>query len=456
MECYLVDNGCKSGYGNEKENKVLRSTRATSLTAMCLLAMLLIFIFPPRAASAEREVVVYFFWASGCHHCEQQKPLMEDLENSYDRLRVEDRNIVDSSEHQKLLFEMGEAFGQEVRGVPATFIGNRVWVGFTEEIGGEIQEEVDVCLAEGCIDPLQRLEEPDLDPSRDTGGRETLVVPFLGPVDLTSLPTFGATSLIAFVDGFNPCSLWVLTFLLGVLVHTRSRKKILLVGLTFLTITATTYGLFILGLFSAFQYIGQLFWIRLTVALLAFIMGIVSIKDFFWFKRGISFTIPEGFKPKLGKRIRGLMNGKGSAPALIAATAVIALGVTLVELPCTAGFPVIWTGIMSASGVGPATFGVLFATYILIYLLIELVIFGTATVTLSSSRLQEKHGKWLKLVGGSLMVVLGGTFLFAPELLYEASGIGVVLGASLVTTLVLIVLRNSVLPRLANQVDKRG
>ncbi|MFW6013518.1 MAG: hypothetical protein ACOC82_05055 [Candidatus Bipolaricaulota bacterium] len=405
---------------------------------------LIIFTNP---GAAKDQVMIYFFWSEGCNYCERQKPLLEDLQKRFPEVKVEDRNINESRENRDLLVEMREAYGKDIRGVPATFIGDEAWMGYTEDIGQEIEAKVQSCIEKGCTDPLTRVkEEANVPTSEEQSRQRTLNLPFVGSVDFSNMSVIGSTALIAFVDGFNPCSLWVLTFLLGILVHTRSRKQILLVGLTFLFVTATTYGLFILGLFSAFQYIGQLLWIRLVVALLAFTFGVVSVKDYFWLDRGISFTIPDSIKPKLGEKIRDVMNKTGSPLATLGGTALMALGVTLVELPCTAGFPVIWTGLMSGQDVGGYLFTVLFLLYILIYLLLELIIFAASAVTLRSSRLQETQGRFLKLIGGNLMLVLGGSFLFAPQVMYDMSGVGMVFGVALIATLLMIFVHKTLLP----------
>lgn len=401
----------------------------------------------PATEAAEGKVVMYFFWSEGCPYCAREKPFLETLEEKYPPLVVVKKEISSSRENVQLLQKMGEEYGREVRGVPATFLGDRVWVGFDKKVEEEIEENVEQCIVGSCVDPMVKLKgESEVGEVSDQGTKETLDVPFLGTVDLSSMSSYFSTALIAFVDGFNPCSLWVLTFLLGLLIYTKSRKKIIIVGLTFLLITAGTYGLFILGLFSAFQYIGQIIWIRAFVALIAFSFGLVNVKDYFWFQEGISFSIPEWVKPKIAEKFRNLTQKSHSLPALVGATVLMALGVTLAELPCTAGFPVVWTGILNTQGVSGSTFAILFVLYMTIYLLDELLVFGTVSITLQSSRIKEEHGRLLKLVGGTLMLTLGTSFLFAPELMNGLRGSLIVFGVALFVSVLLALLRRVALP----------
>jgi hypothetical protein len=269
----------------------------------------------------------------------------------------------------------------------------------------------------------------------------------LGQVDLGVQSLAFSTALIAFVDGFNPCSLWVLSLLLALVVNSGSRKRTLLVGLTFLVVTSAIYGLFIAGLFSIFSFVGYLGGVRILVALLALTFAVVNIKDYFWYKEGLSFTISDKHKPKIYRDIRGIMAGGRSGWALIAATSVMAAGIALVELPCTAGFPVLWTNVVSTQHVSTVTFAGLLGLYLLIYLLDELVVFSSVVVTLKASKLEEKQGRVLKLIGGTVMLTLAVVLLVDPSLMNNFASSLLVFGAAFTAALLVLLLHRVVLPR---------
>jgi cytochrome c biogenesis protein CcdA len=267
-------------------------------------------------------------------------------------------------------------------------------------------------------------------------------VPFAGEVDADAMGLLPATALIAFVDGFNPCSLWVLSVLLAMLLRTGSRRRIAVVGGAFLVTTAAVYGLFIAGVFSAMSYVGYLAGIRWAVALLALTFAAVNIKDYFAFKKGFSFTIPDRFKPRIYRGGRGLMDENRSLLAVTGAAVVMALGIALVELPCTAGFPVVWSGLLTDAGVSGSEFAGLLSVYLGIYLLDEVVLFAAVVVTLRIARFQERHGQVLKLVGGMVMLALGIVMLTNPALMNTISGtIAVFLAAAAATAVVHLVTR---------------
>ena len=280
--------------------------------------------------------------------------------------------------------------------------------------------------------------------------REAAVInlPLIGSIDLSVQPLIFSTLMIAFVDGFNPCSIWVLTILLALVLHSGSRFRVLLVGLTFLFTTAAIYGAFIAGVFSILAFAAYLPWIYWIVALFALAFGAVNVKDYFWFKRGLSFTIDDKHKPGIFKGFRDLMTNGRSPLALVGATILMASGIALIELPCTAGFPVIWSSLLSANDVRGLEFLTLLAVYLLVYLGIELVIFGIAVVKLRIDRFQEDQGRFLKLVGGVIMIALALVLIAAPELMSNVgAAMGVFVLAFAVTGLI-VVLHKRILPRL--------
>jgi cytochrome c biogenesis protein CcdA len=416
-----------------------------------------------EATADDGTVVVRYFYGTECPYCMQQGIVMDVWEEQYD-VRIHRYEVWHDESNRALFQELAAAYGEEAGGVPTTFIGDRVWIGFDDSSAIGMEAAISSCAAEGCIDPLSVLdrgpqpapEEPEHSAAKptegppapneaaDTGGESaaTISVPFLGPVDADAMGLLPATALIAFVDGFNPCSLWVLSVLLAMLLRTGSRGRIAAVGGAFLVTTALVYGLFIAGVFSAMSYVGYLTGIRWAVALLALTFAAVNIKDYFAFKKGFSFTIPDRFKPRIYRGGRGLLDENRSLLAVTGAAVVMALGIALVELPCTAGFPVVWSGLLTDAGVGGAEFGGLLAVYLGIYLLDEVVLFAAVVVTLRIARFQEHHGQLLKLVGGMVMLALGVVMLIQPAVMNSIGGtVLVFLAASGATAVVHLVTR---------------
>ena len=418
-------------------------------------------------------VPIYIFWGEGCPHCAKAKPVLEDLALQNPRVALYEIEIYNSAQNQQLFATFGETYGFEPRYVPTIIVGDNIWEGYADEFAVEITNEVERCLAEGCEDKGAAViagmgfipfggngtavaptlaptaipsEEP---PANDAEEDPNLIkLPLFGKVDFSKMGLFLSTALIAFVDGFNPCSLWVLSMLLAITMHTGSRKKVLVIGLVFLTVTAAIYALFIAGLFTVLKVVSFIGWIQVVVALVALFFGIVNIKDYFFYKEGVSFTISDDKKPGIYQRMRKVLEAGDSWWGLVGGTIVLAAGVSLVEFSCTAGFPVLWTNLVSAQQVTTITFVMLLVLYMIIYQLDELGIFLVATFTLKSSRLEERHGRILKLIGGVLMLTLAIVMLVNPELMSDIGKSLVVFAIAFGVTLLILLVHRVILPKM--------
>lgn len=414
---------------------------------------------PASVPAGGRPVDVYYFWGDGCPVCAEQRVFLDGLQERYPEVRVHAFEVWYDTDHRALLEAFASAFSRPVTGVPVTFIGDEAWVGFQQLAGQQMRASVETYRTYAAPNAADRLpadvrarwfDAPaSAAPTQSVAavpGASAIAIPLVGTVDLAGRSLWLSTGLIAFVDGFNPCSLWVLALLLGVVLNTRKRSKVLLVGLTFLVVTALVYGLFIAGLFSVFSYVAYLGWIRALVAILALAFALVNIKDYFAYKQGLSFTIGDEQKPGIYAKIRRVMQSRESLPATIAATAGLALGVTLVELPCTAGLPVLWTNLLAGAGVGTGEFVALLVVYMVVYLLDELLVFGVAVVTMRIARFEEREGRVLKLVGGSVMLALAVAMLAFPHLLESVGGMLALFGVAIGGALLVVVAHRFVHP----------
>jgi len=461
--------------------KAIDQARATALAAES----------PQAAVQAGEQTTIYFFWGDGCPHCAAAKPFLARLTQKYPGVQVRDFEVWNNAANREPLIKMAAKFGFEPTGVPTIFIGGRYWVGFSEEpIGRELEAYVASCARSGCPDagagvlspaaaaltgpPVPTLAPPTVVPVGSAAQKpgvqptaapavaqasvgspsaaplaknSTLSLPLIGSVDLATQSLALSTALIAFVDGFNPCSLWVLSVLLALTLHTGSRKKVLIIGLVFLTVTSLVYMMFITGLFTMFTIVSFAGWIRLLVAVVALFFAAVNIKDYFWYKEGISFTIADEKKPGLYRSMRRVLNAGDSMPALIGATIVMSAGASLVEFSCTAGFPVLWTNLLVSQGVTALTFVALLALYMLIYQIDELAIFLVAVFSMRASRIEEKHGRILKLIGGMLMLTLAAVMLTNPSLMNQVSTSLLVFAVAFAAALLVLLVHRVILPR---------
>jgi glutaredoxin len=374
--------------------------RARSLVAL-VLGIAAVLLGPSAAGDDDDRVELVLFWGEGCPHCATEKEWLAEAEQRYPQLDVAQHEVWYDEDNRELFEQTARELGFEASAVPTTVIGERYWVGWSDVV----QQEITTVIELGGDAPAEQ----------DGEGRSSSVrVPLVGDVDVGSDSLVVSTLVIGFVDGVNPCSLWVISVLLAIVVRTRSRTRVFAVGLTFLTVTALMYAVYMAGIYSAMTVVGHLPLIQLVVALVAGVFGVVSLKDYFAFRRGISFTISDSAKPGIYRRMRAAAGKRELLPSL-AATVVLAVGVSLLETPCTAGFPVLWTGLLAAQGVGTGEAIGLFGLYLLPFLIDELVVFGVAVATMRAAKLQERHGRVLKLVGGTMMLALAVTVVVSPE-----------------------------------------
>lgn len=414
----------------------LNAVRLQRTLLVALLAALLLSLAGTtlaQAQSSDQPVVLTMFWGDGCPHCAEAKPYLQDLQKKYPNLELQLYEVWYNDANLKMMDQMAQQHGFKASGVPTIFIGDKYWVGWTDEIGKEIEDTIKSASAGGTSTVIQ--------PEGDV-----IKLPLIGNVSLKGQSLLVSTLLISFVDGVNPCSVWVLTMLLALTLHTGSRKKVLVIGLIFLTVTAAVYALFITGLFTILKIASFTKWIQVVVALFSLFFAVVNIKDYFWYKEGVSFTIDDSKKPGIFRSMRRVMDASESFWSMAGATVVLAAGVSLVEFSCTAGFPVLWTNLLTAQAVTPLVFAGLLLLYMVIYQLDEMVIFGTAVFSLKASKLEEKHGRILKLIGGMLMLTLAAVMLIKPALMSDLGDSLIVFAIAAVATLLVLLVHRRILP----------
>jgi glutaredoxin len=371
--------------------------------AAFMLLLLLMQLVSCQQSESNGSVELVFFWREGCPHCSDEKEFLAELEEKYPELVIKS---YEAKQHIELFEEYAQRYNTTTQYVPVTFVGGRVIQGFNNRhfLGNTIESLIKREISKNKNETCQ---------SEDN---DYISVPFIGLIDpnTISLPVF--TVSIGLLDGFNPCAMWVLMFLLTLLVHAKSRKRMLLIGGIFVISSGIIYFMFMAAWLNAFLYIGLQDWSRLLIGALAIAAGLINLKDFIWFKKGLSLTIPESAKPKLFERMRSVVNEKNKV-TMIVGTAALAVFVNFIELACTAGFPAIYTRILTLRNLSPIEYYLYLSLYNIFYVLPLLVIVGVFVKTMGSRKLKESEGKILKLAGGIMMLALGLVMILAPELL---------------------------------------
>lgn len=394
------------------------------------------------AAAARVNVTLTLYWGDGCPKCEAERHFLDDLRRAHPDLRVEQFEVWKDSGNRARFENAARQHGVSASVVPMTIVQGRVWVGYTDAIRDDMRSALEAALrgeripagiygrtGEGtCTDATYC--------TSDQKPKAEVDVPLIGRVNVGDKSLIVSTLVIGFVDGINPCSLWVISILLAIVIRTGSRRRVVAIGSVFLLVTAGMYAAYMAGMYSALSVIGYLDAIQIAIGVVAAIFGVIAVKDYFWFKRGISLTIPEGSKPGIYKRMREVAASQ-SLPLALAATTGLAVGVSLIETPCTAGFPLLWTGLLASNHVGPVGSVLLYTLYMIPFLLDEMIVFTLAVTTMRATKLQEKHGRLLKLVAGVVMLALAGAMIFFPDVIEDLLGATLIFAVSIALALVI-------------------
>jgi len=363
------------------------------------LIVLLLAIVPWVAASAQPQSpastqVLEVFVRDGCPHCADAKAFLPAFARERPWLHIVYRSIDGDAAALDDLVRHSRSAGIWPPGVPTFVFDGRVFAGFEspERSGPEL-----AALVERRSMPVEAIE---------TGFFGTLSVSRLG------LPLF--TVAIGLLDGFNPCAMWVLLFLLSMLVHLKDRRRMALVAGTFLLVSGAVYYAFMAAWLNVFLLVGMTTALRIALGSAALVIGVINMKDFVRPKQGPSLSIPASAKPGIYARVRTVIHADTLMPSL-AAVAALAVVVNFIELLCTAGLPAMYTAILTQHGLAPSAHYAYLGLYILAYMADDTLMVATAVVALSSRKLTEQAGRGLKLVSGAVMLALGATMILRPE-----------------------------------------
>ncbi|MDP2786542.1 MAG: thioredoxin family protein [Pseudomonadota bacterium] len=383
---------------------------------------------PPYAwtepgADGKPQVHLYFFWSLRCPHCLEARPEVEAMARAQPWVVLHSLELSRHRDNVERYIAMAAALGQQAQSVPAFLFCGQMQVGWdSAAITG-------AALLKGLQDCREQAAGGNAGAVMPSTADSTLHLPLLGALDARSLSLPVLTVLIAGMDAFNPCAFFVLLFLLSLLVHQRDRRRMALIGGVFVLFSGLMYFAFMAAWLGLFRIMGSLPWVTTAAGALAFIIGLVNTKDFFAVKSGVSLSIPETRKADIFRRGRAIL-AAGSLPAMLVATVLLAIAANFYELLCTAGFPMVYTRLLTMQVENSTQHLAYLALYNVIYVLPLLLIVFAFVRTLGARKLSEREGRLLKLLSGLMMLGLGILLLAAPEWLNNlAATLGLMLAA---------------------------
>lgn len=361
------------------------------------------FIFSGAVYAQQIKPEITLFYSYTCPHCVEEKEFLKDLKIRYPEIDVKEYEVTQNQDNQKLLGEFYKKYDvpkNEQGFVPVTFTANRYFIGFNEQTGKDIENCLKECIGQGSAVSRQKVK-----------------LPFFGEIDLAKLSLPILTIVLGTLDGFNPCAMWVLVILVSLLLSLKSRKKILLVGGTFIFAEGLLYFLFMAAWLNAFLALSYTYLVRILIGIFGIIFGVWRIRDFINWKPGTCKVVKNvKSQAKLINRIKNALK-PSAVPATVLGVIGLAFSVNLVEFFCSAGFPTMYTRILSLQGLSSLQYYLWLVLYNIFYMLDDFIVFGVAFFTMSRYNFSDKYNRWSTLIAGLLILILGVLLILKPELL---------------------------------------
>lgn len=349
-----------------------------------------------------KKIEINFFYSKYCPHCHKEKPFLENLTKKYPEIELKEYEISSSKENQKVFEEFCQKYKTDCMGVPVTFINDKYVIGYGDEstTGKEIENIVISYVGSQQNNNIQK----------------KIHIPIIGDVNISRFSLPALTVFLGTLDGFNPCSMWALIFLITLLLATKSRKRMFLVGGIFILISAISYFLFMTAWLNLFLFIGFYSFIRIVIGVVAIVIGATRVHDFITFKPGTCKTTDKREKLKVSvvNKMREVVK-PSTLLATILGVIVLAWSVNVIEFFCSAGFPAVYTNILSQSNLTRPVYYLYILLYVFFYMLDDFIVWLIALVTFKKIALTDKYNKWAALIGGILMVLLGVILILKPS-----------------------------------------
>jgi len=363
------------------------------------------------SAQAQEKVEIQFFYSPTCSVCDREKPFLDELAQKYPQIKLTSFSVAQKENAEKLrtLYEEHDVPKEKWGLVPATFVGNKLFIGFNAD-GTTAQAIKDCVLSYG---------------KEDCGESQRLIkIPFLGEINVSRFSPLVLAVLLGGLDGFNPCAMVVLGFLLAMLVATGIRERVFLVGGVFILVSGLVYFIFIASWLNVFLVLGQIKMITIGAGIAVILFGLFLMKDYL---SGVVCKICKvdegktGFFTKIERflfeKMQRVSEKDMPLPLLLLAVGAIAAGINLVELVCSFGLPLAFTKILTNMQLSTASYYLHILVYTIFYMIDDFALFLIAVFTLRATGMQDKYLRSIKLISSLVLVLLGLALIFKPELL---------------------------------------
>ena len=391
-----------------------------------LLILTLVLCFSFEDVFAKEKIKVYLFHGDGCPHCAEETKFLEKLEKKYSNVEVIKYEVWENKTNALLMKRVGNKYDVSTGSVPFTVISGTTTSGFSESIGVKIEriikyydknpkKNIDYVkkIKNGTYDG-EKIVDAFTENDKKTDENTKINVPIFGEVNLKnfSLPT--ASILIGLVDGFNPCAMWVLLFLISMLLGMKDKKRMWILGITFLLMSALVYMAIMLSWFNIVVNVMASVIFRRIIAVVAIIGAIINLKGFFTTNDSGCEVVDDKKRKKVITRIKKFTKEKSLLLA-IGGVILLAISVNVIELACSAGLPLVFTQLLAINEVSAFESFIYTLIYIFFFLMDDIIVFAIAMYTTNIKAISTKYNKYSHLIGGIIMLIIGVLLLVKPE-----------------------------------------
>ena len=373
--------------------------------------LLFFFLLLPISISAKENVKIYLFHSETCMHCQAEIKYLESIKDDYSLDITYFETSFDAGNK-----ELGNKVWDKLKikgsyQTPFTIIGNTYFIGFDEEQFDYKSEIVKAIENYNGIDVVDKIiNDIDISDIEMFDGVSGIASKY------ANAPIFLMAIVLGALDGFNPCAMWVLIFLTGMLVNMKNKKRMWILGVTFITTSALVYLLFMLAWLNIAVSVAKVNIIRYIIGLLALVIGVINIKNYIKSlkKDDGCHVVKDSKRKKIFTFIKKVVSNHSFILSILGIIA-LAFSVNVIELACSAGIPLIFTQILALNNLSMVSYIFYMLIYILFFLIDDLIVFIVAMVTLNVTGISTKYTKYSHLIGGIVMVLIALLMIFKPD-----------------------------------------
>lgn len=393
------------------------------ITNYIILIAVLFFCLLTNVNAKEKNINIYFFNGDGCPHCAEEEEYLNKIKKQYSNIKIVKYEVWYNKKNAEFMNLVKEKLNITSPGVPITIIGKTYIIGYNDISGEKLNRMINYYLKNDYTDVVKKIKKGEnIDNIKDgftkyeksTDKNTIISVPLIGKVNLKSLSIPTSATLIGLVDGFNPCAMWVLLFLISMLISMKDRKKMWILGISFLSTSAIVYMLIMLFWYNIMVNITTSIILRNIIAVVAIIASIINISQFFKSKDGGCTVTDNKKRKKILEKIKKFTSEKSLLLAIIGVMG-LAISVNLIELACSAGLPLVFTQILAINHVSQLQAFLYTILYIIFFLIDDIIVFSIAMFSMKVTAISTKYNKYSHLLGGIIMLLIGILLIFKPE-----------------------------------------